>query len=1120
MTMGELRNASIPPALRAGLKRLLRRYRLLVLLKGLSAFLTVFLLGMFLVMGLDRIFIIDKLPRWGLSLAVWTASAFALWRFLISPLARVLDPAALAASVEADHPELAEELSSSVELVTSSDRREFRGSDELINAVVSSADHHSRSVDFTRVVHTERARRLALVALFLLLLTGFLWVLWKADFSRTFARFAAPWTNLARVSSTELGVLPGDVLVARGDSQLITAVVREGAVPSNCWLYLRTSPLAPWTRLRMESQESGQFSHLLANVDTGLEYHLRAGDALTQDYTLSVADRPAVASIDVAYDFPPYTGLSRRTERDADGDLRAVVDSSATLTFHTNKPLTQGQVEIVKIVPPPAGSTLPSEARSTLPLQPVGPLQYSATLKLDADGSYTLALRDENGFANSDSRSRRITAVPDASPLVEITEPYKTLILPRPQPVDLALRVEDDFNVAKVELVFEVNNSPARRKELPLKGLGSSQVADRYQWMLVSLGLRPGDTIRYSVEASDNHPGQPNVGASQTQFIRISYADLAQEQAAREQVLQQMREQLNRLIDALKQARDKEDALVKAAEADAPKDPSQPQNQRAAQNQLEAAQQTSKKLAAALSKDPVFNVLKPTADEIAQTHIPNAKSELAKMDPAKKPSESRQPLDNARTETQNALDKAEAMQRQVEELAKLDQERMKLADLSNKEANLAQETAKNEAAEPQKADDLANQQQNLQDQLNQMMKDADRDAALAQKADDLKKLADALDDIAKREQALKDATDAALAKRLDDLAKKQEALNKDAADRKPDLQPALDKADAGNLPEKPLAQAAKDLNDKKPFDALQAQRQAEDALKAQQDRLQQAAAKDPQDSSAAKAAEQVKDLAQRQEQLRKELSRLMGEDADQNADRDQSDQDKQMAAQQQDIKDDTSALADKMAEDAADLAGADADMGKTAEDLAKDLQNNAADKMGKAADSLGGSRMKQASGREQEALDALKKSAGKLGALNQSMQQALAQRGRNQQGDPDLASALGQMRAAQAQLRGDRNTKRASQRMSNAADKLARAATRALGRGNPLQPTRGNPMPGDNDTRMLLQRLGLTLDEWNHLPGELRQEILEGYDEKFPSEYRKLIRQYFREISDPALHKE
>jgi len=1041
MTMGELRDFPIPPALRTGLARLLRRSRRTVILKGCSAALTVFLVGMFLVMLLDRLFVLPQILRTGLSVSVWFLVAGVFWRFMLVPLVRIPRPAALAASVEARHPELAEEFSSSVELVTSEDRPEFRGSTELIDAVVHRAETDSRSVDFAEVVHTERARRFALAAAVLVMAGGLLWTLWRTDFSRLAARFIAPWANLPRVSSTELLVLPGDTVVARGDAQLITAVVQRGRAGS-CWLFLR-SGTAKWTRLRMTEDEPGCFSYQVASVDNDLEYHLRAADALTQDYRLAAVDRPAVTAIDVTYDYPAYTGLGSATLRGADGNLEAVAGTLATLRFHLNKPLEDAWMHVTRsLAEIPESAEAPPDLLDHLQLEPAADLQYVTRIELKTDAVYTLTLRDHHGFDNRDDTAYAIRIIPDQPPTVQITQPYRALRFARVEPVDVGLLAHDDFGVAKVELVFEINNSGLRRKELPVETLGTPDVEYLYTWMLVSLGLRPGDTIRYYVEVADNHPGTPNVARSQTQFIRISYPDLAQETRIREQNLTRIREQLDRLVRALKDAKTAEEQLMQAARESVPYRSFPAERRRTAQANLDQARDAGTRLAKMLAADPVLNLLKPTADEINEIHVPNAKTEMTRMDPDKKLAESSPVIQTALTETTNALVKAEAIQKQMEDLARLEAEQMKLADLAAKEAQLAQNAAQPEQVDPKKAQDLAQQQEALEKRLEEMMSDADRAAALAQKAQELKQFADAVDDLAAREEKLKTDTDETLDQRVRDITQRRQEL------------------DAGDAAEK--------------------------------------------------------------EALRKELARLMGQEDQPQPEPDP--QDRQQALRQQDIRVDTQELARRMSESAVELAGVDPDMARAAEQTAEKLKGPAASKMHQAAGQLEPGRMKPAGEREAEALAELKNAAADLKNLQKKMQQALAKLDRQQPGDPELAAALGQMNAAQNNLQGDTpDGKAASQRMSRAANQLSRAASRRLARGMPvtsIQEPTGMQGALPTDPTQLLIRLGLTVEEWNKLSSELRQELLEGGDERYPAEYRKLIRQYFREISGSAPEKE
>ena len=46
-----------------------------------------------------------------------------------------------------------------------------------------------------------------------------------------------------------------------------------------------------------------------------------------------------------------------------------------------------------------------------------------------------------------------------------------------------------------------------------------------------------------------------------------------------------------------------------------------------------------------------------------------------------------------------------------------------------------------------------------------------------------------------------------------------------------------------------------------------------------------------------------------------------------------------------------------------------------------------------------------------------------------------------------------------------------------------------------------------------LKALRLTADEWNRLPGELKQQLLQAMKGNYPEEYRQLIRDYFSSIA-------
>jgi hypothetical protein len=46
-----------------------------------------------------------------------------------------------------------------------------------------------------------------------------------------------------------------------------------------------------------------------------------------------------------------------------------------------------------------------------------------------------------------------------------------------------------------------------------------------------------------------------------------------------------------------------------------------------------------------------------------------------------------------------------------------------------------------------------------------------------------------------------------------------------------------------------------------------------------------------------------------------------------------------------------------------------------------------------------------------------------------------------------------------------------------------------------------------------LKKLHLTPEEWNRLPGEVKQQLLQSIKGNYPEEYRQLIRDYFGRLA-------
>ena len=138
-------------------------------------------------------------------------------------------------------------------------------------------------------------------------------------------RLLHPFSFVPSVGSVKIvKVTPGDAEVLIGSSLQISAEIDNPAhkiLPAT--LYVRQSG-KPETALAMLPDETGgKFVAALSQVLTPMAYRLQIGDTQTTLYKVTVYEKPTVALVEAAYDFPAYLDRPRETVKQNQGDLEA-----------------------------------------------------------------------------------------------------------------------------------------------------------------------------------------------------------------------------------------------------------------------------------------------------------------------------------------------------------------------------------------------------------------------------------------------------------------------------------------------------------------------------------------------------------------------------------------------------------------------------------------------------------------------------------------------------------------------------------------------------------------------------------------------------------------------------
>ena len=461
------------------------RWRLRVAFKGLAIVLAAgtaaFLLSAF---GLNALRFAAPAVL-GFRLAAWVTVTVLAYLYLVRPLRRVLDDEHVALYLEEHEPSLEATLLAAVEAERSGDQY----SPALVKGLVRAAVERAHAVDDGRRVDQKQLYRSGGVFAAVAVAAIALLMLLPAGVRHGLSALLRPTAEAAAVNPYSIAVTPGNVVIARGSDQLVTASL-GGFTSSDATLFTRGEDGESFQRLTMlPGQAEAAFELLLLNVAEGADYFVEADGNRSPLFRIDVADLPYVDRLDQELRFPSYTGLPARVVEDA-GDVAAVTGTVVALTIHPTIPSAAGQL------------TVEGEDAVTLSLQPDGSLTTSFTVV--SDGFYRIELVAPDGRMVEASPRYTIDALVDQPPQVRVTKPGRDGNASPLEEVYFEAEALDDYGVAQLSLVFSVNGGDNTTVQI-FDGSGPplTEAAAGHTVYLEELELESGDLVTYWATARD-----------------------------------------------------------------------------------------------------------------------------------------------------------------------------------------------------------------------------------------------------------------------------------------------------------------------------------------------------------------------------------------------------------------------------------------------------------------------------------------------------------------------------------------------------------------------------------------------------------------------------------------
>lgn len=456
--------------------------------------------------GVEAIFRFTPAPRLALlSFCILVLFVIAA-RYCVFPALKKPSDDQLARTVDRHYPDLLDRVTMTLQLWRQRESTSVSGAQGLLDAAIISSAAATEHADFTNADGRERipksARLLALSALTLSLTL----TLFYSPLISAFERISHPLTDYPVPQRTFISVSPGDHEIPVGGSVTI-AVSVSGEVPDDAVVHL-TPKDGEVERRALSRDAESTYTLTLRALKQDIQYMVEAGDALSDRFTITVVDRPTIASLNLTYEYPAYTKMAPRTTADGTGDIIAIKGTHVTLDVGASQSIEQALVVM--------GGT-----KDTIPMDVSG-RQALTALEITQNDRYSIHLMNENDRSNATPPQYQITALTDRLPEVRIISPGKDTDLNENMMVPLVLAASDDFGFSSMNLVFQDTDGGAtRRKYIPVDRRVST-FSIPFVWDLSDVGLFPEDVLSYYVEIYDNDAiSGPKRAISQTFTVRF-----------------------------------------------------------------------------------------------------------------------------------------------------------------------------------------------------------------------------------------------------------------------------------------------------------------------------------------------------------------------------------------------------------------------------------------------------------------------------------------------------------------------------------------------------------------------------------------------------------------------
>ena len=234
---------------------------------------------------------------------------------------------------------------------------------------------------------------------------------------------------------------------------------------------------------------------------------------------------PQFGDFKITFRHPPYTGLAGHTVS-GNPAIAAIAGTVVEISARSSVPLSNANVIL------PGGASAPCVIKDDI---------IFTTFTISNSGSWHIAAESAGGTSDISPPEYPVLATPDRPPEISLLSPEDDLVIAPAVEVPLVIEAHDDFGISKMVLNYQIDDGGTRRSVIP-RTRGADNIIE-YAWDTSSLGLSAGAHVRYFIEVWDNDTVTGPKSAV-TATLSLQCADYGQEHDDIEKELKEFRDML------------------------------------------------------------------------------------------------------------------------------------------------------------------------------------------------------------------------------------------------------------------------------------------------------------------------------------------------------------------------------------------------------------------------------------------------------------------------------------------------------------------------------------------------------------------------------------------------